>query len=105
MIKALQLGFDGADVYELRRHNFIGNQITAYAGQYPDYVARLFNKGTANFSPVKAHTHIRGKNTFILIVIFGIFLIKILAICFYDNANMQVGELKKALKLERKTAL
>lgn len=60
-IKALQLGFGGADVYELRRHNFIGNQITAYAGQYPDYVARLFNKGTANFSPAKAHTRIRGK--------------------------------------------
>ena len=60
-IKTLQLGNDGTDVYELRRHNFIGQQITPYAGQYPDYVARLFNKSTAHFSPVKAHTRIRGK--------------------------------------------
>lgn len=60
-IQALQLGLDGTDVYELRRHNFIGEQITPYAGQYPDYVARLFNKMTASFSPVKAHTRVRGR--------------------------------------------
>ena len=60
-IQALQLGLDGSDVYELRRHNFIGDQITPYAGQYPDYVARLFNKTTASFSPVKAHTRVRGR--------------------------------------------
>lgn len=60
-IQSLQLGNEGADVYELRRHNFIGKQITPYAGQYPDYVARLFNKSTANFSPVKAHTRVSGQ--------------------------------------------
>lgn len=60
-IQSLQLGLDGTDVYELRRHNFIGEQITPYAGQYPDYVARLFNKTTAHFSPVKAHTRVKGR--------------------------------------------
>ena len=50
------------DVYEFRRKNFIGCRTTKYAGQYPDYVARLFNREKASFSPVKVHTRVRGRN-------------------------------------------
>lgn len=60
-IKELSLDQDGVDVYELRRNNYIGDRLTHLAGQYPDYVARLFNKSTANFSPVRAHTRVKGQ--------------------------------------------
>ena len=59
-IQSLNLGEDGIDVYEIKRNNYIGTHITHHAGQYPDYVARLFNKQTANFSPVRAHTRVKG---------------------------------------------
>lgn len=62
LIKSLQLSKTEVDVYEMKRNNFIGTQITRYAGQYPDYVARLFNQKTANFSPVRAHTRVKGIN-------------------------------------------
>ena len=56
------MSFDSfVDVYEMRRHNYIGSRTTRYAGQYPDYVARLFNRKTAQFTPVKAHTRVQGK--------------------------------------------
>jgi len=40
-----------------------------------------------------------------LIVIFVIFLIKILVICFHGNANMRAGGLKKLQKQDEKSAL
>ena len=61
-IKNLALDTEEHDVFEIRRNNLIGNRMTPYAGQYPDYVARLFNKQTANFSPVRAHTRVSGVN-------------------------------------------
>lgn len=59
-IQSLNLCENNVDVYEFKRNNFIGTHITHHAGQYPDYVARLFNKITANFSPVRAHTRVKG---------------------------------------------
>lgn len=59
-IQSLNLAEDDVDVYEFKRNNFIGTHITRYAGQYPDYVARLFHQQTANFSPVRAHTRVKG---------------------------------------------
>ena len=59
-IQSLKLSDDDFDVYEFKRNNFIGSHLTHYAGQYPDYVARLFNRNTAIFSPVRAHTRVKG---------------------------------------------
>lgn len=60
VIKTLDFNKSTTDVYELRRHNYIGDKLTLYAGQYPDYVARLFNKKTANFSNKQTHTKVQG---------------------------------------------
>ena len=60
-IKKLDLENNSVDVFEFKRLNYIGSRTTKYAGQYPDYVARLFNRLTADFTPVKAHTRVRGK--------------------------------------------
>lgn len=60
-ISAIDFSNKTYDVYEFRRHNLIGGKFTKYAGQYPDYVARLFNKNTANFSPVSTHTRVKGQ--------------------------------------------
>lgn len=66
-IKSLKLEEqDSVDVYELRRHNYIGTQTTKFGGQYPDYVARLFNKKSAQFTPVRAHTRVHGKKHVLL---------------------------------------
>lgn len=44
---------------ECRRRNYIGRRFTPYAGQYPDYVCRVFNRRRADFSPVRAHSRIQ----------------------------------------------
>ncbi len=62
-IKELSLDSSEVDVYELKRHNYIGDQITLHAGQYPDRVARLFNRKTAAFSPKQTHTKVHGKRS------------------------------------------
>lgn len=59
-ILKIDLSKDDYDVYEFRRHNLIGGKFTKFAGQYPDYVARLFNQNTANFSSVSTHTRVKG---------------------------------------------
>lgn len=59
-ILEIDLSKDDYDVYEFRRHNLIGGRFTKFAGQYPDYVSRLFNRNTANFSPVSTHTRVKG---------------------------------------------
>ena len=61
-LSALNLSDSDVDVYEFKRNNFIGDRTTHYAGQYPDYVARLFNKKRASFTPVRAHTRVKGKH-------------------------------------------
>lgn len=60
-IQKLCFDKEECDVFELKRHNYIGDQITPYAGQYPDRVARLFNRKTAFFSPKQTHTKVEGK--------------------------------------------
>lgn len=60
-IQSLLLNQSPYDVYEIKRRNFIGPKTIKYAGQYPDFVARLFNRTSANFSPVKAHTRVHGQ--------------------------------------------
>ena len=47
------------DLVETRRRNYIGNRFTPYAGQYPDYVKRIFNRQSADFTPVVAHTYVK----------------------------------------------
>lgn len=61
-IQTISLENSSVDVFEFRRNNYIGRSITKFAGQYPDYVARLFNRSTASFSPVRAHTRVQGKS-------------------------------------------
>lgn len=48
-----------ADAVESRRRNFVGDRTTRHAGQYPDYVLRIFNRHRADFKPVVAHTRIQ----------------------------------------------
>ncbi|MCG9026540.1 glycosyltransferase family 2 protein [Laribacter hongkongensis] len=52
----------GVDLVETRRRNYIGQRFTPYAGQYPDYVKRLFNRLKADFTPVTAHTYIQASS-------------------------------------------
>lgn len=51
----------GIDALETRRRNHIGLRATRFAGQYPDYVCRVFNKTRASFPPVLAHTRIQAE--------------------------------------------
>ena len=62
-IENLNLINSSCDVYEFKRNNYIGKKLTKYAGQYPDYVARLFNKSTADFTPKKTHTKVIGHSS------------------------------------------
>ena len=51
------------DLVETRRRNFIGGRFTPLAGQYPDYVKRLFRKDKADFMPVVAHTYVKADSS------------------------------------------
>ncbi len=53
----------GVDLVETRRRNYIGGRFTPFAGQYPDYVKRLFRKDKADFVPVVAHTYIKADSS------------------------------------------
>lgn len=53
----------GVDAIENRRKNYIGQRTTPYAGQYPDYICRIFNRTRTDFSPVFTHTRIMARNT------------------------------------------
>jgi glycosyltransferase involved in cell wall biosynthesis len=52
-----------ADALECRRRNFIGGRFTPYAGQYPDYVCRVFDRRRADFAPLRAHSRVQAKST------------------------------------------
>ncbi|KUM02038.1 glycosyltransferase family 2 protein [Chromobacterium subtsugae] len=58
-VKNTDLDALGVDLVETRRRNYIGDRFTPYAGQYPDYVKRLFNRHRADFTPVVAHTCVK----------------------------------------------
>ena len=49
----------GVAALENPRRNFIANHSTKRAGQYPDYVVRVFDRRLAGFSNVKVHTRIQ----------------------------------------------
>lgn len=51
------------DLVETRRRNLLGNRFTPYAGQYPDYVKRLFNKERGSFKPVVAHAFVEAPSS------------------------------------------
>jgi len=53
---------DKYDGYEFRRNNYLGNEIIYFAGWYPDYACRFFNKKTASPSKAKVHQRVEGKN-------------------------------------------
>lgn len=53
------LDASGFDAFETRRRNHIGLRSSRYAGQYPDYVCRVFHKKRASFPPLLAHTRIQ----------------------------------------------
>lgn len=60
-LQQTELNALGCDVVDTRRRNYIGTRTTRFGGQYPDYVARIFNRQTAAFSPVVAHTRVAGR--------------------------------------------
>ncbi len=62
-IRQTDLDALGVDLVETRRHNLLGGRFTPYAGQYPDYVKRLFNREKADFKPVVAHSHIEAASS------------------------------------------
>lgn len=49
------------DAIETRRRNFVGLRTTRFAGQYPDYICRIFDRRNAHFLEVFAHTRIQAK--------------------------------------------
>ncbi|MEJ2794783.1 glycosyltransferase family 2 protein [Iodobacter sp. LRB] len=61
-LKNTDLSQQNVSAIETRRRNYIGNQTTRFAGQYPDYVRRIFNKTQVDFSPVAAHTKIQSNS-------------------------------------------
>jgi len=50
------------DGYEFRRINYLGNEKIDFAGWYPDYACRFFNKKTAAPSTAKIHQRVEGNN-------------------------------------------
>ena len=62
-VKKTDLDALGVDLVETRRHNLLGGRFTPYAGQYPDYVKRLFNRTQADFKPVVAHSHVEANSS------------------------------------------
>jgi len=50
------------DGYEFRRTNYLADEKIDFAGWYPDYACRFFNKKTASPSGALAHQKVIGKN-------------------------------------------
>jgi glycosyltransferase involved in cell wall biosynthesis len=51
------------DALECARRNYVGGRFTPYAGQYPDYVCRVFDRRRADFAPIKTHSRVQAKST------------------------------------------
>jgi glycosyltransferase involved in cell wall biosynthesis len=47
------------DALECRRRNYIGDRFTPYAGQYPDYICRIFNRRNAEISSLHTHSRVQ----------------------------------------------
>jgi len=64
LVDALKAATDWrVDALECRRRNYIGGRFTPYAGQYPDYICRVFNRRHADFAPLKAHSRVQARST------------------------------------------
>lgn len=50
-----------AEAIECRRRNYIGPRFTPYAGQYPDYVCRIFDRTRTDFLAVHTHSRIQAR--------------------------------------------
>ena len=57
-LNTVPLGEDGVEAYECRRKNFIQDRWIKVAGQYPDYICRVFNKSKTCMSADKTHARI-----------------------------------------------
>ncbi|MDQ8022612.1 MAG: glycosyltransferase family 2 protein [Moraxellaceae bacterium] len=58
-MKRNELDSLAVDAIASRRRNYVGGRTTRLAGQYPDYVVRVFDRRKARFSNVKVHTRIQ----------------------------------------------
>ena len=58
-LKTLNLGEGNIEAYECRRKNFLRDRWIRVAGQYPDYICRLFNKTRTRMSEDRAHARIK----------------------------------------------
>ena len=61
-IQSLDLDDQNIEAYECRRKNYFNGRWVKVAGQYPDYVCRLYNKTKTDFSPLKTHARIEPEN-------------------------------------------
>ena len=57
-IAQLDAANDSIEAYECRRKNFYNDRWIKVAGQYPDYICRVFDKTKTDFSPDKIHARI-----------------------------------------------
>jgi glycosyltransferase involved in cell wall biosynthesis len=65
MVNAIrQIDFENTpcEAFEFKRKNFLNGRWIRYAGWYPDYVRRLFDKTKTDFKPVKVHSKIESEN-------------------------------------------
>ncbi|MGI9316311.1 MAG: glycosyltransferase family 2 protein [bacterium] len=57
-LKTLDFENQSAEAYECRRKNHIDGRWIKVAGQYPDYICRLFDRTKTDFSPLQTHARI-----------------------------------------------
>jgi glycosyltransferase involved in cell wall biosynthesis len=60
-LPGLDLDNASIEAYECRRKNHIHGRWIKVAGQYPDYICRIFNKSKTDFSPDQIHARIETK--------------------------------------------
>lgn len=54
----LDLEHEQFEAYECRRKNHVNGRWMKVAGQYPDYICRVFNRAKTDFSPLSTHARI-----------------------------------------------
>jgi len=60
-LPTLDLNNDAIEAYECRRKNHFNGRWIKVAGQYPDYICRIFNKSKTDFSKLQIHARIETK--------------------------------------------
>ena len=61
-LKNINLSQTKFEAFECRRKNHFNRRWMKVAGQYPDYICRLYNKTKTDFSPLQTHARIETKN-------------------------------------------